>query len=43
MDNANKTNKYMLSLLVIVVVTSIWLTFYGDFVLLASEPENNFI
>jgi len=43
MDNTYKTNKYSLSLLDIVHVTSIRLNFNAGFVLLSSERENNFI
>jgi len=43
MDNTYKTNKYRLSLLEIVGVTSTGLTFSVAFVLLSTERENNFI
>ena len=42
MDNTYKTNKYRLSLLEIVGVTSIRLTFSAAFAFLSSEKQNNF-
>jgi len=42
-DNTYKTNKYRLSLLEIVLVTSTGLTFFVAFVLLSNERENNFV
>jgi len=43
MDTTYKTNKYWLSLLEIVGVTSIGLTFSAAFSFLSSEKQNNFI
>jgi len=43
MDSTYKTNKCRLSLLEIVGVTSIGLTFSAAFALLSTEHENNFI
>ena len=43
MDNTYKTNKYKLSLLEIIGVTSTGLTFSIAFVLLSNEHENNFV
>jgi len=43
MDNTYETNKYKLSLLEIVGVTSTGLTFSVAFVLLSNEHENNFV
>ena len=43
MDNMYKTNKYRMSLLEVVGITSIGLTFFVAFCLLAAEKENNFV
>jgi len=42
MDTTYKTNKYRLSLLEIVWVTSTWLTFSTGFAFISSEGESNF-
>ena len=43
MDSTCKTNKYKMSLLKVVWITSMRLTFSVAFCLLAAEKENNFV